>query len=157
MTEGFEVSSLIENGEVVHNIEGTNLETVYHNACLQFNLPEGLSAETLEKELLDREKVLSTAVGNGVAIPHPRRPLLKENQPCRLLVAFINHPLDMQAPDYRNVSVLFILLSNSSVIHVKALSSLAKMLKNDQFRRCIRMKPNKNQLIEIAKQLEQIQ
>lgn len=157
MPEAFEVSTLIENGEVVHNIEGTTLEAVYHNACLQFNLPEGLTAEVLEKELLDREKVLSTAVGNGIAIPHPRRPLLKENQACRLLVAFINHPLDMQAPDYKNVSVLFILLSNSSVVHVKALSSIAKMLKNERFRKCIMMKPNKTQMIEIAKQLEQIQ
>lgn len=157
MTEFFEVSSLIENGEVIHNVDGTDLESIYHNACMRFDLPEGLSSEKLEKELLDREKVLSTAVGNGIAIPHPRRPLLKENQSCRLLVAFINHPLDMQAPDYKNVSVLFILLSNSSVVHVKALSSIAKMLKNDRFRKCLMMKPNKTQLVEIAKQLEQIQ
>lgn len=157
MPEVIEVSSLIENGDVVHNIEGTNLESVYHNACMHFNLPEGLTVDSLEKELLNREKVLSTAVGNGIAIPHPRRPLLKENQPCRLLIAFINHPLDMHAPDYKNVSVLFILLSNSSVVHVKALSAIAKILKNDRFRKSLMMKPNKTQLVEIARQLEQIQ
>ena len=157
MSEDFDVSTMVEVGEVVSNVEGMNLDQVYHNVCAQFKLPDGLSSDVLETELLNREKVLSTAVGNGIAIPHPRRPLLKEDQPCRLLVAYLNHPLDMQAPDYRNVSVLFILLSNSSVIHVKALSSLSRMLKNDQFLKCIRMKPNKTQLIEIAKQLEQNQ
>ena len=55
MPEVIEVSSLIENGDVVHNIEGTNLESVYHNACMHFNLPEGLSVDSLEKELLDKD------------------------------------------------------------------------------------------------------
>ena len=150
MEDNFEAVSLVENGDVVV-ADGATVEEIFSSVCDKAELPSGLDSSVLVPELLDREKVLSTAVGNGIAIPHPRRPLFSDENASRVIVAYLKTPIDMQAPDFRKVNVMFILLSASSQFHIKALSSLAKVFKNEEYKKGLQLKPVKAQLAELIK------
>ena len=149
MTEKFDAVSLVEKGQVLYSVEGDTIEEVFKNVAKNVELPEYITGEMLAEELLNREKILSTAVGKGVAIPHPKAPVMKGEDDCRIIVCFLRNTLDMKAPDSRRVSSLFILLSNSTQFHIKALSSLAKILKDDSFTKALALKPSKDNLLEL--------
>lgn len=151
--ESYSASVLISKGDVIV-ASGDTVEEVFSSICSQAKLPSGITADSLVKELMDREKVLSTAVGNGIAIPHPRRPLFSNSDECRAIVAYLKTPIDMQAPDFKKVYAMFILLSASSQFHIKALSSLAVLFKNDEFKKSLQMKPGKEELIRLAQKCE---
>ncbi|MCQ2240407.1 PTS sugar transporter subunit IIA [Treponema sp.] len=146
-------SELIAKGDVVM-ASGTTVEEVFSSICSQAKLPSGITSENLVKELMEREKVLSTAVGNGVAIPHPRRPLVADSKECCVIVAYLKSPLDMQAPDSRKVYAMFILLSSSSQLHVKSLASLAAVFRNDIFKKGLVSKPGKEELARLVQKCE---
>ncbi len=111
--ENYIASELVAKGDVVH-VSGITVEEVFTSVCNQAKLPAGISPENLVEELMDRENVLSTAIGDGIAIPHPRRPLVSNNDENCIIVAYLRTPVNMQAPDAKRVYAMFILLSASS-------------------------------------------
>lgn len=99
-------------------------------------------------EVLAREGLASTALGQGVALPHPRTP------PARLLgepivvVLFPHEPLDWAALDGEPVHTVFLLLSPSAPVHLEILSRVAFALRAEGFVGLLRERPTKAQLIE---------
>ena len=85
MISGLELCEFIEKGGVLTDVEGSTPQEVYRNVIDAIKLPEGIDRELVYTELCEREKVLSTAVGNGIAIPHPRRPLMKNAEDQRIV------------------------------------------------------------------------
>ena len=94
-----------------------------HSARL-LNLDEGLIFETL----LQRERLGSTGIGEGVAIPHGKLPGL-----TRIfgLVARLDKPIDFEALDGQHVDILFLLLApeGAGADHLKALARVARVLR----------------------------
>ena len=151
--ENYIASELVAKGDVVH-VSGITVEEVFTSVCNQAKLPAGISPENLVEELMDRENVLSTAIGDGIAIPHPRRPLVSNNDENCIIVAYLRTPVNMQAPDAKRVYAMFILLSASSQIHIKSLSSLAAIFRKDGFKKALQSRPGKAELIELLQQYE---
>ncbi len=82
----------------------------------------------------DREEVLSTGIGNGVAIPHGK----SESVASLVLAAGVTaRPVDFEALDGEPVSLLFLLVGPGAAAgdHVKALSRISRLLRRDAFRR----------------------
>lgn len=150
--EEVNVSVLFDRGEVLENAAGRTVEEIYRFVCSSIQIPSGLTAEGLAQELVQREEILSTAVGNGIAIPHPRYPLVKNERESKIVVAYVNEPIDMNAPDVRKVYVMFIILSASSRHHIHVLTSLAELFKNKEFRDALQKKPGKTELLALLKQ-----
>lgn len=147
----FEICSLIENGDVFKDVEGKNPSEVYTSIVEKLELPAYLKKQDLLDELIARENVLSTAVGNGIAIPHPRRPMFEDGDSQKIFVCFLKEPLDMNAPDSRKVFVMFVILSNSTKSHLAVLSGLAKAIKSSDFQHFLETKPGKAELVEAFK------
>ena len=145
------IVKLIRNGGVIKNVGGSTVSEIYENVCSTIELPDGYDNAVILSELLEREKVLSTAVGNGVAIPHPRRPLMKTEADQRMYVCYLRTPLDMQAPDSRKVHALFILLTSNTQFHIKALSELARLLRSPEFKKVLESHPDADELIAAIK------
>lgn len=142
-----DVGMLIRRGGVIKNVEGKTLKDVYDYVASRAKLPEGVTAEVFSGELYMREQVLSTAVGNSIAIPHPRRTLLKDPDDERIIVCYLKQPMDMHAPDLFSVHTMFIVLSSSAQSHLGVLSSLAKIFRNKEFVRFLSMQPDAEQLV----------
>jgi len=86
------------------------------------------SYEGLYIALEEREEMLNTAVGQGVAIPHPRFPsqlLFKE--PC-IVFAKVNAGVDFDAPDGKKVHLFFMPCAPSEYVHVRLLAKISKLL-----------------------------
>lgn len=88
----------------------------------------GLGADTIYEALLQRERLGSTGIGEGIAIPHGKLPGL-----TRIfgLVARLEKPIDFEALDGQQVDILFLLLApeGAGADHLKALSRVARVLR----------------------------
>ena len=100
---------------------------------------EGLSARVLFDELMSRERLGSTGLGEGVAVPHCRIA-------CpRMLSAFIrlDQPVDYDAIDDRPVDMLFVLVvpTGETAAHLDVLAALARLFSEEDNRRRLRAQP----------------
>jgi len=65
------ISELFKRGGIYYKIEGDTVESALKNSIEVISVPQYVSRNELYDAILDRERLMSTAVGNGVAIPHP--------------------------------------------------------------------------------------
>ncbi len=81
----------------------------------------------------DREAVLSTGIGHGVAIPHGRSAAVKE---LRLAAGVTDTPVDFDALDGQPVRLFFVLIGPelAAAAHIKALSRLSRLVRRDDMR-----------------------
>lgn len=88
----------------------------------------GLNCQEIFQTLLEREKLGSTGVGNGIAIPHGKIPGLSK---ITGLVAFLDKSIDFDALDDQPVDVVFLLLAPevAGADHLKALARVARVLR----------------------------
>ena len=107
MEDEVNISELIHRGGIFRNVEGSNPKEVYAKVSKMIDLPDGMTSDQVYNALCAREDVLSTAVGNGIALPHARAPIMKNEEDQRICVVYLKEPIDMKAPDERNVFVMF--------------------------------------------------
>jgi nitrogen PTS system EIIA component len=97
----------------------------------------GQNERAIYEVLLQREKLGSTAVGNGIAIPHGKMPKLN-----RLfgLFARLDRPIDFEALDGQPVDLVFLLLAPEAAgaDHLKALARVARLLRDPEMARKLR-------------------
>ncbi len=83
-------------------------------------------------ELKKREEMLSTAVGNLVALPHPRHPgadlFLQEG----IVIVKTNKPLEFNAPDKKAVRLFIMICALDEAMHLKILAAVAKLLRQQR-------------------------
>lgn len=97
----------------------------------------GQSERTILEILLQREKLGSTGVGNGVAIPHGKLPKLDN---VFGLFARLDRPVDFEALDGQPVDLIFLLLApeGAGADHLKALARVARLLRDPEVARKLR-------------------
>jgi len=97
----------------------------------------GQSERTILEILLQREKLGSTGVGNGVAIPHGKLPKLNN---VFGLFARLDRPVDFEALDGQPVDLIFLLLApeDAGADHLKALARVARLLRDPEVTRKLR-------------------
>jgi len=101
--------------------------------------------DSLVKVLLDRERLGSTGIGDGVAIPHGKFHGI--NEPIISFGRSIKG-LDFESMDGQPVFLFFLLIApeNSASVHLKALARIAKILKNSSFRKMLMELPTREEL-----------
>lgn len=97
----------------------------------------GLNERAILEILLQREKLGSTAIGNGVAIPHGK--LAKLNRVFGLF-ARLERPIDFEALDGQPVDLIFLILApeGAGADHLKALARVARLLRDPDVARKLR-------------------
>lgn len=153
MGDEVDITQLIHRGGIFKNVEGNSPKEVYSKISKMIDLPDGMTSEQVYNALCAREEVLSTAVGNGIALPHARAPIMKNEKDQRICVVYLKNPIDMKAPDERSVFVMFILLTHNSQIHLKILSSLAGLFRSAQFRKALEEQADEAVLSSLIKEL----
>lgn len=89
--------------------------------------------EEVLRAVRERESVLSTGIGNGVAIPHGKSP---EASTLAMAAGITREPVEFEALDGRPVNLFFLLVGPESAAgdHVKALSRISRLVRGDSFR-----------------------
>lgn len=89
--------------------------------------------DDMRNAVLEREKIMSTGVGKGFAIPHA-----KTNSVNEIVAAFgkLDNPVDFQALDEQPVNIIFMLVGKENLVgpHIKLLSRISRMMNKDEFR-----------------------
>lgn len=153
MENEIDSAELIHRGGILRDIDGATPQEVYEKVCALLDLPDGITSEQVYNALCTREEVLSTAVGNGIALPHARAPIIKEEKDQRIIVVYLKKAIEMRAPDERQVYVMFVLLTYNPQVHLKVLSSLAGLLRNTDFRKALEDHADEAALSDLIKRL----
>jgi len=150
----FDIAGLIHKGGVYDNVEGTTAEEVYKKISTMIPLPSEMTAESVYNALAAREHVLSTAVGDGIALPHARAPIMKTENDQQICIVYLKNPIDMKAPDERKVFVMFVLLTFNSQSHLKILSKLVTLFRKPQFRKLLEKHAGEAELLNAIRELD---
>lgn len=127
----------LRRGGVHHDVEGNDRESVLRAIVRRMPLREETDREMLFEVLLAREALGSTGVGEGIAIPHVRSPVvLPANQPAMSL-CFLAHPIDFSAIDERPVHTFFSLVMLTIRSHLFMLSRLSLSLQDARFKQAV--------------------
>ena len=148
-----DIADLIHRGGVFFDVEGNTPQEVYANFCKMIKIPDGMTSDQVYNALCAREEVLSTAVGNGIALPHARAPIMKDEKDQRICVVYLKKPLNMNAPDERDVFVMFVLLTHNPQIHLKVLSELAGLFRSNRFKKALELRSKEEELAILIKDL----
>ena len=124
----------LETGGIHRDVAGDDRQAVLKNVVGLLPIPPGIDAEFLLQVLLAREALGSTAIGDGIAIPHVRNPILLHQAPPFIALCFLKKPIDFQALDGKPVRILFTLASPTVKSHLHMLSRLAFVLRNPAFK-----------------------
>jgi PTS system nitrogen regulatory IIA component len=129
------LSDLLPLENIFINIDGNSKKKVLENLSVYISsLAEGASSEKIYRSLQARERLGTTAIGDGIAIPHSRINELK-----KITAAFfkLNSSIDFNSDDRILVDLIFVLIvpDEQDEQHLKALSLIAGVLQNKK--RCI--------------------
>ncbi len=104
-----------------------------------------LPARRIFDAVLERERLGSTGVGHGVAIPHAR---LEELDSVQGLFARLSEPIDFDAIDERPVDLVFLLLAPEAAgaDHLKALARVSRVFRREELRERLRAAPDQDAL-----------
>ncbi len=128
------IKQILTKDSIVASLESTAKEPVLLElaAVLTRRCPD-LSAEEIARVLMEREKLGSTGIGNGVAIPHG-----KVSQLSQIVTAFGRslRGVSFESQDGKPAHLFFVLLApeNAASLHLKALARLSRLLKDLHFR-----------------------
>ena len=144
------LSDALKAGGVYYGIPGKNREEVLKNAIEILPFPAEVDKHSLLEMFLAREALESTAVGNGIALPHLRSPVVLNVDEPFVAVCFLKNGVDFNAFDRKPVSILFTLVSPSVRTHLLMLSRLSFCLQDLGFQKYLQMKASKEQIVAEA-------
>jgi len=122
---------MLDENSFLINFEATSKKQMLNELCKLANKKFNLDERTLLENLTKREKLGSTAVGNGIAIPHANISGISEP---RVLVATLSEGLDFNAADDQPIDIVFLLLApdNEGSEHLQALALVSRLLRNNE-------------------------
>jgi PTS system nitrogen regulatory IIA component len=148
------VSDAIEAGGLIDSVAGASKGDVLRSVAERITVPPGIDRDELIALLRARESIGSTTVGNGIAIPHVRHPLiLPSGRPC-LTLCFLEKPVDFGASDGIPVHTLFMLVSPTARGHLNTLARVASLLRDESFRQALQRRAPLAEIVATARRVE---
>jgi PTS system nitrogen regulatory IIA component len=124
------LAEAIRAGGVHRGISGADKAAILRGVVDRLPLPAGTDRDMLHRVLLAREALGSTGFGNGIAIPHPRNPIVLRVQRPAVAICYLDQPVDFEAIDGKAVHTLVTLLSPSTRAHLHLLALVAAALRD---------------------------
>ena len=131
------LAAILPPAQVLVHVEATSKKRAFEEAGLLFEELHGLNRALVADSLFARERLGSTGLGHGVAIPHGRIKGLKSPMAAVFQLA---HPIGFDAPDEQPVGLLIFLLvpEASTQKHLEILSEIAELLSDTALRESIK-------------------
>ena len=145
------ISQLLPETNVVIDLDVSSKKRVFEQVGLIFENNNHVARSQVFDSLFAREKLGSTGLGQGIAIPHGR---IRDLQDAVGAVLRMRQPIPFDAPDGQNVSIIFVLLvpDRATDMHLQILSELAQMFSEKTFREKLLAAPTASELHRLITQ-----
>jgi PTS system nitrogen regulatory IIA component len=149
------LSELLERGGIHLNsaAEGAKAE-VLAGVVAHLPLPPEVDREFLLTVLEAREAMGSTGIGDGIAIPHVRNPILLHVKRPFVSLFLLDRPVDFDAIDGKPVHALFVVVATSVPVHLRVLAHLGQALRDSKLRRLLVDRAPADRIMERIRELE---
>ena len=149
------VSDLLNEKFIIAELKGNEKEDTINELIDLFKGDSRVvDLERVRTAVLEREKIMSTGVGKGFAIPHG-----KTNAVNDILAAFgkTKRPIEYQSLDNQPVHLVFLLIGKDNLVstHIKLLSRISRMMNKDEFRAKLIESSSAEEIINIFKKEEE--
>jgi len=113
-----------------------------------------INLEEVRTCVFEREKLVSTGVGKGFAIPHGKTDAVED---VVASFATLKEPIDFESIDNEKVNLIFLLIGKDTLlnVHIKLLSRVSRLMNKDEFREKLLGAKTKKQLLDFFREEEQ--
>jgi len=148
------LAQAIRLGGVHRDVPGTDREAVLRAIVERTPIPSSIDPELLLDVLIAREHTDSTAIGDGIAMPHVRQPVVAPGAAAMLIVCHLAAPVPFGAIDQVPVKCVLLIVSPTIRTHLQMLAHLARALQDDGFRAALDRRAAAAELADQAARLE---
>ena len=132
------LSILLAHGGVHRDVAAETKSEVLREVVARLPLPAEVDRDFLVSVLEAREAMGSTGIGDGIAIPHVRNPILLHVSRPFVALCLLRHPVAFDAVDGLPVHALFVVVSSTVPTHLRILARLGLVLRDDTLRALLR-------------------
>jgi len=142
------LTNILSASQVLLDLEASSKKRVFEQAGMLFENHLGLARAVIFDSLFAREKLGSTGLGQGIAIPHGRIKGLKQAAGAFMR---LTTPVPFDSPDGRPVNLLFVLLvpEQATEEHLQILSELAQRFAERSFREALTAAPDADAVVAL--------
>ena len=144
----------IENAGNPLRLAGKTKNEVLTRMVEGLTLPENADRENLLRLFLAREIKGSTAVGDGIAIPHPQHPVILPIAKPTVWICFLETPVDFGSLDGLPIHTIFTMICPTIRVHLRLLAQVAIALRDPQFRAAIVKRGSRETILRDAERLD---
>ncbi|MCL2067967.1 MAG: PTS sugar transporter subunit IIA [Treponema sp.] len=148
------LAGLVARGGVYHGLTGSYPSEILSNVINLLPAFPSFMPEALLQAVMEREAIMPTGIGRGIALPHPRTPLLKETDSPFVAINFPAEPIDWNTPDGSKVHTIFLIVSISSKQHLNVLSRINFLCQQEYFQSLIKSQARKEEIITAIRETE---
>ncbi|HEX5137971.1 MAG TPA: PTS sugar transporter subunit IIA [Planctomycetota bacterium] len=149
------LSEALEIGGIHHGIPGDDQQQVLRALVSVLRLPPDVDREFVCAALMARKNAGSTGIGGGIAIPHVRNPVILRLSRAQACLAFLRKPIDFGAMDGKPVVAVFALFCPTVRTHLRLLSRLAYVLRDDSLRKAIERQAPQDEILSLVRAEEE--
>ena len=149
------IISLLDSSTVIPDLKASSKKEVLNELISSLSSKvDSEELETIREAVFEREKIMSTGVGKGLAIPHGKASGIKDNYAA---FALLDSPVEYEAIDGQPVSMVFLLVGpqSSNSFHIKMLSRISRLMNNSEFRMELNECKTADEILEIFKREEE--
>ena len=148
------LAEAIESGGIFYRVEGNDKPSVLRAVVQLLRLPDDMDREALLEVMMAREELASTGLGDGIAIPHVRNPIVTNVGKPTITVCFLEKAVDFAAIDGQPVRVLFTMVTPTVQTHLHLLSRLAYTLRSPEFRAVMSRDGTREEILAAVRKAE---
>ena len=130
-----------------YRVSGSDIASVLREVVELLRLPEEVDRLFLLRVLLAREAIASTAVGEGIAIPHVRNPVVLHVGRPTISLCFLENPVEYGALDGKPVHTLFTIISPTTRAHLRLMSQLSFVLRDPGVREAVAQQESRAEIL----------
>jgi PTS system nitrogen regulatory IIA component len=148
------LTDALRRGGVIADLPCSDKASALQAICEVMPLPKKINREELNSVLIAREALCSTGIGGGVAIPHPRGPIVLGISEPQVTLAFPHQPIEYGALDGKPVGILLVILSTTVHVHLLLLSHLMFALQDREFRKLLDQRASQDRILARLETIE---
>lgn len=144
----------LEAGGIFYQVKDTSKELALRAMVEVLPLPDDIDRETLLQLFLSREASRSTSIGDGIAMPHVRNPIILHVDRPMVYVCFLERPVDFGAPDGVPVQTLCTIICPTVRSHLQTISRLSYALHDEAFKAALKRQAPREEILREASRVE---